>query len=525
MLKKIFSVIIAMSLISTMLVFAETVSYNADFETSDTKFGSSTVYSGFKNTAGDYADSIKPSWVTGAGKDGSVGLSVTYKAATWYSGEIFFPIPKVWSNSTGAKYLNFDYKGKGSIKLSLSTGSASAGTLTSGTRYSYKITVDTNDEWENISIPLSAFVNGTNAADISQIGCVTFQAGVNGNLNNNSSSTKGMTAEALEAAAKTGTIIFDNMTLTDTAGEDVSPEPTPTPTPETPVDERVIDFDNMSLSVKQTWAGFKNTAGDYEDSIKSSTTENGKSGKALQISYKAATWYSGEVFAEVPSDWAIDSDAKYLEFDAKGNGKIKMSLETGTVVNGTRYEKRINLNSEDEWTRVSVPIKEFMKSGVSVKLADIVGMTFTAGENGNLNNNSSDVKAMTAEALEAAAKTGSVVIDNITLADEQTVLPSVSASISQGGSDLTALKDAKDGAINLEGQLNNYYGNSSMALVAVYNVENGKRCLDSVKNANISADGKISCEIIISNAADKAIKLFVLESFNTMYPLTGAISF
>ena len=39
----------------------------------------------------------------------------------------------------------------------------------------------------------------------------------------------------------------------------------------------------------------------------------------------------------IPKEWAINKNSECLEFDAKGQGKIKISLETGEVVNGIRY--------------------------------------------------------------------------------------------------------------------------------------------------------------------------------------------
>lgn len=56
---------------------------------------------------------------------------------------------------------------------------------------------------------------------------------------------------------------------------------------------RTIDFDTYTLSHKQTWAGFNNNDKTYSDSIKSEITENGKEGCALELTYKAATWYAG----------------------------------------------------------------------------------------------------------------------------------------------------------------------------------------------------------------------------------------
>ena len=125
-MKKLVSLIIAMSIFFSIncAIFATNVSYMADFESADAKFGNSTTYSGTKNTAGDYSDFVKPEWVADGGKENSTGLRITYKAATWYAGEVFFPIPVAWQNGADAEYLNFDYNGKGIVNISLSTGSA-----------------------------------------------------------------------------------------------------------------------------------------------------------------------------------------------------------------------------------------------------------------------------------------------------------------------------------------------------------------------------------------------------------------
>ena len=113
-MKKLVSLIIAMSIFFSIncAIFATNVSYMADFESADAKFGNSTTYSGTKNTAGDYSDFVKPEWVADGGKENSTGLRITYKAATWYAGEVFFPIPVAWQNGADAEYLNFDYNGK-----------------------------------------------------------------------------------------------------------------------------------------------------------------------------------------------------------------------------------------------------------------------------------------------------------------------------------------------------------------------------------------------------------------------------
>ena len=51
----------------------------------------------------------------------------------------------------------------------------------------------------------------------------------------------------------------------------------------------------------------------------------------------------------IPKEWAINKNSECLEFDAKGQGKIKISLETGEVVNGIRYGHAVTINTNDEW--------------------------------------------------------------------------------------------------------------------------------------------------------------------------------
>lgn len=520
-MKKLIAAALSMALAAQLGIAAlADVSYMADFETTETKFGKSTTYSGFKNSAADYSDSITPEWVSGEGTDGSTGLKITYKAATWYSGEIFFPIPASWSNGEGAEYLAFDCKGKGTVKLSLSTGSSDAGTLTNGTRYEYKISVDTSDEWQHISIPLSSFVHSGNGVNITEIGCVTFQAGENGNLNNNSADTKAMTAEELTAKAKTGSIVFDNMELTDDgSGAAVDPTEPPAATPEPEEKTRVIDFDNYSLSHKQTWAGFKNNDGDYNDYIKTSTTENGKEGRGIEIEYRAASWYAGESFLEIPSKWDIESGAKYLEFEANGKGIIKLALETGNVINGKRYERRIDIDTNGNWRKFSIPLEEFKNGAESVALSEVVGISFKAVESANLNNNADETKAMTAEELLAVAKTGSVVIDNMALCDESSLNPVTEVKLSQDGEELAALGDAADGEVAVNVSMSGYNGEQKAVIVAALY---SSGILEDVSIAQGGADGEYALALNVEDAQNKTAKVFIFDSFGSMVPLRNA---
>ena len=65
-MKKLIAAVLSMALAAQLGIAAlADVSYMADFETTEAKFGKSTTYSGFKNSAADYSDSITPEWVSG----------------------------------------------------------------------------------------------------------------------------------------------------------------------------------------------------------------------------------------------------------------------------------------------------------------------------------------------------------------------------------------------------------------------------------------------------------------------------
>ena len=527
-MKRLLSMFIATSMLCSAVITAGAVdvSYMADFEEAATRFGKSTVYAGFKNSAGDYKDFITPAFAAGEGKDGSTGLEINYKAATWYAGEIFFPIPSSWGNGSGAEYLNFDYKGTGTIKINLSTGSTSNDTLTTGTRYGYRFTANTNGSWESISIPLSSFVNGTTPVTITEIGSVTFQAGESANLNNNAAETKAMSASELEAVAKAGSIVLDNMELSSKGDNAGQPSQTTAPTEAPDTTTRVIDFDDYSLNQKQTWAGFKNDAADYTDFIKSEITDQGKAGKGFKLTYNAATWYSGEVFCAIPKEWAVNKTSSYLEFDAKGRGIIKIALETGEVVNGKRYEQRVYIDTNGEWQKFSIPLSVMKNGDETVPLQNVTGMTFKAAESGNLNNNDAATKAMTKSELEAAAKKGEVIIDNITLSENYTAQPNVTVTISQNSRVVSSASDIDPdgGKVKISAAVSNCTAAQDAVLaVAIYN--NG--ILDNVKLAGDTIDYSGTVEVTV-NAAEltgKTMKVFVLDSLRTIKPLTIPVMF
>jgi len=531
-MKKTVSLLLSTSMLCSLAVtVSAATSNNADFETTQTKFGKSTTYAGFKNTTADYQDSIKPSWVEGGGKDGSTGLQITYKSASWYAGEIFFAAPLVWGNSEEAQFLNLDYKGSGSVKISLSTGNEADGTLTAGTRYSYKLTAETDGEWRTISIPLSEFVNDNESVDITEIGCVTFQAGENANLNNNSDETKAMSADELEAVAKKGTIVLDNMELSDEARIMVDTQETPSPTTIPGTEPYMADFESAEAKFGNStvYSGFKNATSDYQDYIKPTwVAGDGKDNSTgLQIAYKSATWYAGEIFFPTPAVWEDAENVEYIRFDYKGKGSIKISLSTGnaeenTLTKGTRYSYKLNADTNDEWQTITIPLSEFVNGNESVDITKIGCITFQAGVSANLNNNAEATKAMTAAELEEKAKTGTVIFDNMTITNSSGA--SASVKLFQNEKELTVFGVADDGEMSIKATLSGCELNEGItAVAAIY--ENNRLCNVKRNVDPINDLGEVTINIDVKDASDKTMKVFILESFDNIKPIVQVKNF
>ena len=80
------------------------------------------------------------------------------------------------------------------------------------------------------------------------------------------------------------------------------------------------------------------------------------------------------------------------------------------LTSGTRYTRRFELDSHGDWAKISVPLSEFVTGENIVNMTEIGTVPFQAAENANLDNNSDDPKAMSADELEEKAVTGCVVI-------------------------------------------------------------------------------------------------------------------
>lgn len=284
---------------------------------------------------------------------------------------------------------------------------------------------------------------------------------------------------------------------------------------------QIADFElqQTSLSTASTYAGFKNNAGDYKDYITAKTAE-GKSGSGLEISYRAATWYSGEVFLNAPSVWDTNKDIDALEFDYKGKGRIKVKLMCGKVIAGDRYETTVIFEDDGEWHHVFLPLEEFKKSGVSVKKEDILGIAFTSAENGNLNNNKSETKAMSAEELSAKAREGAVVIDNLSLTNKKL---SAEVKLYQADKELKSLGEASDGAVTAEAEISGLpYGQSTTAVFAVYDADG--RLVGASSGSTVGC-GTIRCTSEISDTKSKKAKVIILGGFEAINPLGEYIGF
>ncbi len=430
-MKKAVSIFIAAAMITAMVPSAFAASYTANFdEGSNSRFTKATSYGGKGNGVTDkddpnyYRDSVSIAWVDEGGVDNTWGMEISYSAATYYAGEYFGNLPKAWDGATtdpNVKYLNFDYKGKGKINLSFGTYEIINYSAQNGVKYTYRFDVDTNGEWKKISIPLSSFTRNNNgvvetAADhLSEVTMMTFMAAENGGVDDKDPNLPTMSGDELREKARTGSIVFDNMELSD-VGNDLPPSEIPT---------RVIDFDDYTLTSVATFDGFKNTAGDYKDFVTGDVTDDGKDGKGYKVAYQSASYFAGEKFTKVPDMWETDAESKFLELDVKGHGSVNVNLMAGGlvtngVVQGTRYSQKITVNTDD-WKTISIPISNFVAKEQVVPLNEVQGISFTAGENGGIDNNAPESKAMSKEDLEAKAKKGEVIIDNITLAKESSV--------------------------------------------------------------------------------------------------------
>ncbi len=439
LMKKIVSISIAAAMAMAMVPSAFAKSYMANFDAgNDSRFTRATTYGGHgnsnitdRNDPEYYRDYVNLDWVDEGGVDGTWGMQISYSAATYYAGEYFGYIPKVWSGAITdpeVKYLNFDYKGKGKIYLAFGTYEIINYSAQNGVKYRYLLDADTNDEWKTISIPLSSFtyshtdesgntVVDTAAEHLDEVTMVTFMAGETGGLDGSADETKSLPKEDFLQRAKTGSVIFDNMELSD-EGDALPPSEIPT---------RVINFDDYTLATVTTFSGFKNNAGDYSDYVSGDVTASGegKEGKGYKIEYQSASYFAGEKFTKVPNMWMTDADSNYLEFDVKGHGSVNINLMAGGTVSngqvlGTRYGQKITVNT-DEWKTISIPISKFVTNGEVVPLADVQGISFTAGENGGVDNNATESKEMSKEDLLAKAKHGEIIIDNITLAEESSI--------------------------------------------------------------------------------------------------------
>ena len=286
-----------------------------------------------------------------------------------------------------------------------------------------------------------------------------------------------------------------------------------------------FEISQTTLTTASTYAGFKNSAGDYSDYI-SAKSVSGKSGNGMEIAYRAATWYSGEVFMNVPAVWDTNKDVNALEFDYKGFGKIKLKLMCGKTIGGDRYETSVTFTDDGDWHHVILPLEDFKKSTVPVKKEDIVGIAFTSAENGGLNNSKEETKAMSAAELTAKARTGSVVIDNISLTNNiEGKSIELTAKLYCGDEELKSLKEASDGVITAKAGISGVSGQQSVtAVLAVYD-ENGRMCGLDTAPGTISDSGMLECTLPVSGAEKKTAKVMLLNNIGQMIPMTDSVEF
>lgn len=522
MLKKLFLCIMAASTAAMMLTSVMAAEMVADFDTYSIL--TRTPWAGFKNTTGDYSDYIK-SAITDNGKEGK-GLNLYYQAATWYSGYVFCTLPANWDVSKDVNTVEFDYKGKGEYKIALETEN-----FLNGKKYDYRIALDSKNEWKHVSIPISDFLlNGANV-NLPEVVGIAFQAGENGGLNNAADETKAMSAEDLTAAAKVGNVVIDNLALTKI---DI-----PTPTADPDYIGYTFDFESpgAKLYSKSDWSGFKNSAEDYSDDIAFKVVSSGGNpNSAMEISYRSATWYSGEIFLVQHSSqgvWKFSDDIKYIEMDVCGKGSVKMSMDTNGYIEsnaykpGVRYEQSLDIDTNGEWKRISIPFTEFKNKGEGVPVKDITAITFTSGENAGLNNNADETKTMSADDLNAVAKTGKILFDNMTICSK-TNLPTernIDVRLEQNGNTIENKSQLTDGVLIAKADFDSLItAQNAVLALAVYD---GDGVLEdiSISSDRIIMEGMLETELEAFDIQNKKVKIFLLDRFSAMNPLSNVLEY
>ena len=417
MFKKLLSIFTTVCIICGILMpltlyanAADNEYYTVDFDGSTLNFAG--MYSGWERSDGTYKDFISGSLAKGEGVEGN-GYKIEYSQVSYYAGRLFFSFPSNFEFTKDINQIEFDIKGTGSLYLYLMEGMVqnSDDTVTFDSDYSKKITFDTGDEWEHITLSVYDIVKSSGAyPDITKVNGISFTP-PGGGYDQNKLNTADM--EQLLKAVKTGSAIIDNIKFS-SAGE----------APDLSDGTFVADFDTVGFgSGGQKWNGAvkydENNNVVYNDYV-SCTTQSGigvNGSKGFKITYKQATYYGGEQFIAKPTNWDLNYDLKCIEFDAKGKATFNMNLETRRVVNGDRYSKKFRIDTtnapDDGWQHFKIPLSEFTREVngevISIPVKDLVGFSIT-GPGGKYDDKK--INEYTVEELEAAAKTGEVVIDN-----------------------------------------------------------------------------------------------------------------
>jgi hypothetical protein len=371
--------------------------YTVDFDS----VGFSVVQTqmGWSNTASGHQDKISGKTVDG-GLEGK-GFEVSYStAAAWYSGAVFINRPSNWVMSSDLKTITFSVKGSGNFKIGLTTDNA-----INGKSFEQTVKIDSPNEWTDISLRVSDFKNGGTSVDPADVVGISFKS-ADGTIPGAQDVFKGYDGEAVLAAVKTGSIIIDNFTITTEGEEVVVP------------DSMTVDFDNVGFSVAQTQSGWTNDASGHKDTISGKTVDGGLEGKGFEVSYStAAAWYNGVVYINRPSNWVMSPDLRTITFSVKGTGNFKIGLVTEKVIDGKVFEQTVNIDSPDEWTEISLSIGNFKNGGTIVNPADVVGISFKSAD-GTIQGAQDVFRDYDGDAVLAAVKEGSIIIDNFTITKE-----------------------------------------------------------------------------------------------------------
>ncbi len=158
-------------------------------------------------------------------------------------------------------------------------------------------------------------------------------------------------------------------------------------------------------------------------------------------------------------------------------------------------------------------------------MTEIGTVTFQAAENANLDNNSDDTKAMSADELKEIARTGEIIFDNMTLSETEgktTLFSSVKVTAEIDGKEITNLTN---GDIKIKAIASDIEKDTNMVMIVAVYKENG--VIDTVRMAEqkIIGDGELMLDLNVTDAEHQTMKVFIFDDFTNLHPIINVTNF